>query len=257
MPGATCRSCSRTRTRRCIPRMTVGDIVAEPLLVHGMSTRRTATRTVDELLELVQLGAMQLDRLSARVLRRAATAHRHRPRARPVARSLVLDEPVSALDVSIQAEIIRLLRRPAATARPGLSVHRPRPVRRAPPQPPRRRDVSRQDRRGRLRSTSSTAARRTPTRKALLSAAPIPDPLIERDRARIVLVGDPPTPTNPPSGCRFRTRCWQAEASAPRSSRRWSTSPPATPSPATSTCGAESAENASKSRNIRRAPNIS
>ena len=118
---------------------------------------------------------------------------------------IICDEPVSALDVSIQAQIINLLEDLQTEVRAGLSLHCARSVGGRAHQPARRRDVSRPHRRDSQRPRELYTSPRHPYTEALLSAVPIPDPKVKRQRIR--LQGEVPSPLAPPSGCHFHTRC--------------------------------------------------
>jgi oligopeptide transport system ATP-binding protein len=192
------------------PRMTVGQLVGEPLMVHNVATGAEITERVAHLLELVNLNPA----FDSRYPHEFSGGQRQRI---GVARALALqpsfiicDEPISALDVSIQAQVVNLLEElqeqfnltylfiahdlsmvkhisdRVAVMYLGVFVE--------------------------LATRNELYAEPLhPYTQALLSAVPIPDPLADAKRKRTILVGDVPSPANPPSGCRFRTRCPIAE----------------------------------------------
>ena len=192
------------------PRQTVGDIVGEPIDVHGLAKGKERQERIRELLRVVGLNPRYADRypheFSGGQRQRIGIA-----RALAVEPSfIVCDEPISALDVSIQAQIINLLERLQARFNltylfiaHDLSVVKHISNRIAVMYLGKIMEIA--------PGTQLYKRPRHPYTGSLLSAIPIPDPVVEMRRERTILQGDVASPVNPPSGCRFRTRCPRAK----------------------------------------------
>ncbi|MCG2785934.1 MAG: ATP-binding cassette domain-containing protein [Anaerolineae bacterium] len=192
------------------PRMTVGEIVGEPLMVHNMASGREIEERVKDLLDKVNLNPS----FSSRYPHEFSGGQRQRigiARALALQPSFIIcDEPISALDVSIQAQVVNLLEelQKQFNLTYMFIAHDLSMVR----------HISNRIAVMYLGVFVELADRNTlyheplhPYSQALLSAVPIPDPILEEQRSRVILQGDVPSPANPPSGCRFRTRCPIAE----------------------------------------------
>jgi oligopeptide/dipeptide ABC transporter ATP-binding protein len=188
------------------PRYSIGSLIAEPLHIHKIGTRQQARERTEELLELVGLNPAFYDRypheFSGGQRQRVAIA-----RAISINPEFIIaDEPVSALDVSIRAQILNLMQR--LQRQLGLTYlfisHDLSVVRHVA-------DQIAVMYLGKIMELADRdeiyRAPKHPYTQALLSAVPIPDPKVERRRQRVILAGDLPSPVNIPKGCRFHTRC--------------------------------------------------